>query len=97
MQYVQWATQSTTTVFKYPHPVSGYVRITIETNRVDRRLVGESHWFNVVISRIHMAGEGTPQWAGTLTTSMDRTAENLHEAHSDACVFVEALFGFNEE
>ena len=97
MQYVNQATQSTTTVFKYPHPVSGYVRITIETNRVDRRLSGETNRFNIVISRCHMAGEGTPQWAGFLTTSRDRTAKTLHEAHSDACEFVEALFGFNEE
>ena len=87
------AIRSFHTVFKYPHPCGGEVRIDVETERYE----DEDNMFRSRISRTHFALNGERQWDGTLTSSQVMSGRTVYLAHQEACFYVEALFGIADE
>ena len=81
------------TTFKYPHHCGGEVRIDVETERYE----AEDNMFRSRISRTHFAPNGERQWDGTLTSSQVMSGRTVYLAHQEACFYVEALFGFDDE
>ena len=87
------AIRSYHTTYKYPHPCGGEVRIDVETERYE----AEDNMFRSRVSRTHFAPNGERQWDGTLTSSQVMSGRTVYLAHQEACFYVEALFGFDDE
>lgn len=87
------ATRSFHTAFKYPHPAGGFLRIDVETERVS----DDSPQFRSCISRTHLNQGGERQWEGTKHATQSVFSRTLYLAHQEACFYVEALFGFDDE
>ena len=87
------AIRSYHTTYKYPHPCGGEVRIDVETERYEPY----DNMFRSRISRTHFAPNGERQWDGTLTSSQVMSGRTVYLAHQEACFYVEALFGFDDE
>ena len=87
------AIRSFHTTFKYPHPCGGEVRIDVETERHE----ATDDMFRSRISRTHFAPDGERQWDGTLTSSQVVSGRTVYLTHQEACFYVEALFGFDDE
>ena len=87
------AIRSFHTTYKYPHPCGGEVRIDVETERYE----AEDNMFRSRVSRTHFAPDGERRWDGTLTSSQVMSGRTVYLAHQEACFYVEALFGFDDE
>lgn len=89
------ATRSFHTAFKYPHPAGGFIRIDVETERVSD---SQPNQYRSQVSRTHLSPQnGNRQWEGTLHATQIVNSRSLYLAHQEACFYVEALFGFDDE